>query len=416
MVVGAPARVGDRNGCVGLRVVYVTASYPSGSGEAFVAPELRALLDLGHDVRVAPVHPRGAKVQNDGPFQQRTWSATLFPGGLNRARQRVARARQMRSLPPLISLNRPRVTAKNLAVVAKGLWLAERAKEWNAEHIHAFWSSTPATVAWVASKATGIPWSFTVHRWDLYENNLIRQKLAEACFGRAISALGLRELEGLASNGSSARLLHVGVDLPESIPTLRIPPSPPKLLMPALLVPVKGHAIFLQAMAKIRRSGIEIGATCAGDGPLRARLVAETTRLGLQSCIDFPGMIPHRELLQRMWSGEWTAVVLASLSARRGQHEGIPVSLMEAMAARLPVIATRSGSVEELVTDDVGFLATPGDARELAKVIQALVASADQGAAMGIHGHERVLTHFDARKIARELSSLFSACSEAGSA
>jgi glycosyltransferase involved in cell wall biosynthesis len=88
------------------------------------------------------------------------------------------------------------------------------------------------------------------------------------------------------------------------------------------------------------------------------------------------------------------------------------VSLMEAMAARLPVIATRSGSVEELVTDEVGFLVKPGDAGELAAAIQGLAALSDQGGQMGINGHSRVLMDFNARKIARELSDWFSACRE----
>jgi colanic acid/amylovoran biosynthesis glycosyltransferase len=390
----------------------VTASFPYGPGEAFVAPELRALLALGHDVRLAPVHPRGSRFQGDDLLFEKTWKEGLFPGGARLAMQGFEAARQIRSFPPVISLNQPRVTLKNLTVIAKGLWLAQRAREWNAEHIHAFWSSTPATVAWVASRIAGVPWSFTTHRWDLYENNLIPRKLADACFGRAISALAVRRLEELSGGAKSARLLHVGVDVSERMASTPKRPVPPRLLMPALLVPVKGHAIFLEAMSQVRRAGHEARATCAGDGPLRARLVAETAQLGLQDLVEFPGVIPHRELLERMRAGEWTAVVLASLSTGGGQHEGIPVSLMEAMAARLPVIATRSGSVEELVTDEVGFLVKPGDAGELAAAIQGLAALSDQGGQMGINGHSRVLMDFNARKIARELSDWFSACRE----
>jgi colanic acid/amylovoran biosynthesis glycosyltransferase len=388
----------------------VTASFPYGPGEAFVEPELDALLALGHDVRLAPVHPRGARVQSEGPLRERTWSDGLFPGGVSLVRQSLTAARQIRSMPPVIALSQPRVTLKNLTVVAKGLWLAERAREWHAEHIHAFWSSTPATVAWVASRIARIPWSFTTHRWDVYENNLISRKLADTCFGRAISALAFRRVEELTGDVDTARLLHLGVDIAEPIARPRTPPIPPKLLMAANLVPMKGHAIFLEAMSQIRRAGSEMRATCAGDGPLRARLVAETARLGLQDRVEFPGVIPHRELLERMRAGEWTAVALASLATRRGQHEGIPVSLMEAMAACLPVIATRSGSVEELVTDDVGFLVKPGHAGELAAAIQRLIALPDQGGLMGTNGHDRILTDFDARKIAHELSDWFSAC------
>jgi glycosyltransferase involved in cell wall biosynthesis len=68
--------------------------------------------------------------------------------------------------------------------------------------------------------------------------------------------------------------------------------------------------------------------------------------------------------------------------------------------------------VEELVTGEVGFLVSPGNVVELTEAIQALVAIADQGRVLGMNGHDRVLAHFDARKIARELSDLFSGCRE----
>ena len=52
---------------------------------------------------------------------------------------------------------------KNLAVYPKGLWLARLAREWRADHIHAHWAATTATMALVASEFSGIPWSFTAH-------------------------------------------------------------------------------------------------------------------------------------------------------------------------------------------------------------------------------------------------------------
>ena len=88
--------------------------------------------------------------------------------------------------------------------------------------------------------------------------------------------------------------------------------------------------------------------------------------------------------------------------------EGVPVVLMEAMAAEVPVVATRIAGIPELVEDGVsGRLVPPGDAEALGAALRSLLDDADLRARMGAAGRQKVTDDFDIRTEARRLSQLF---------
>ena len=88
-----------------------------------------------------------------------------------------------RSFALLFRSRNPAILAKNILVFPKGLWLAKVARKWRADHIHAHWGLTTATMAMIASEATGIPWSLTLHRGDIAAANLLSLKTDKAACG-----------------------------------------------------------------------------------------------------------------------------------------------------------------------------------------------------------------------------------------
>ena len=91
----------------------------------------------------------------------------------------------------LLLRSRPSInTVRNLAVFPKALWLASVAAEWKADHIHCHWAGTTATMAMIASKLSGVPWSLTAHRSDIVSNNLLGAKARSATMVRAIAEDG----------------------------------------------------------------------------------------------------------------------------------------------------------------------------------------------------------------------------------
>jgi colanic acid/amylovoran biosynthesis glycosyltransferase len=103
------------------------------------------------------------------------------------------------------------------------------------------------------------------------------------------------------------------------------------------------------------------------------------------------------------------AVCLApSVTAADGDIEGIPVSIMEAMAAGLPVVSTRHSAIDELVEDGVsGFLAAEHDVPALTRSLAVLAADAGLRARMGAAGHAIIAREFDAGVLARRLEEVY---------
>ena len=108
--------------------------------------------------------------------------------------------------------------------------------------------------------------------------------------------------------------------------------APVRLLCVARLAPVKGHRYLLRALARLREAGLECELTLAGDGPERDALERQAAELGLADAVRFLGFQRQTEI--RTLYRWCDLMVLPSLS------EGIPISLMEAMACGRPVVAT----------------------------------------------------------------------------
>jgi len=363
-----------------MRLGLVSAKYPFGPKEPYLDTELRALAPRLDSVTVIPTSPttsqRGfADVPGDVVRLPLAGFSTFALAARTFAR------RPLRTLGTISALLRERypwrAKLKNLAVVPKGLAVAEVARARRLEHLHAYWLSTPATVAWIAARIAGIPFSATAHRWDVYEDNLSARKLRDAAFVRTISERGRRDL--LARTGgdpNKVSVVRLGVALP---PTGRVPVvagdswgrlpddgRPLRILCAAALVPVKGHAVLLAALALLRDRGVAFACTLAGDGPQRAGIAAAIAANALGDAVRLVGNVPHDELLAQVQRGDFDVSVIASVEGAGGLMEGVPVALIEAMAAGTVVVATDSGSVGELVDGTTGLLVPHSDPAALA--------------------------------------------------
>jgi glycosyltransferase involved in cell wall biosynthesis len=131
----------------------------------------------------------------------------------------------------------------------------------------------------------------------------------------------------------------------------------------ARLSPVKDHATLLRAVAELRRSLPSLHAVLVGGGPERERLESLARELGIADAVHFAGQRPPLPNLHHLFD----VSVLCSTS------EAFPNSVIEAMAARRPVVATSVGGVPDAVRDGVtGLLVAPGDASAIAAAIRRL--------------------------------------------
>jgi glycosyltransferase involved in cell wall biosynthesis len=159
---------------------------------------------------------------------------------------------------------------------------------------------------------------------------------------------------------------------------------PPRVVAVGRLAAPKDPITFVRALARVR--AMPFTAVIVGDGPDRPGVEAEIRAAGLGGVVELAG---ERRDVQRLLL-EADVFVLSSRS------EGAPLSILEAMAAGVPVVASSVGGVPEIVEDaTTGLLVPPGDAAALAAALERLLADAALRRRLGAAGRERVRERFD---------------------
>lgn len=394
-----------------MKIIYVTVRFPFGAQEGFLIPELQELVAQGHQLLIVPLRPGREVIHPDAAeFVACARQAPLLSLGILRdAATELWRRFQTaaRIIRPLILRRNLRPVAINAAVIPKGLWLSRVAREWGADHIHAYWASSVASAAWIAGECAGIPWSFTGHRHDIAQDNLLGDKMRQAAFVRVISESGLRMLPLADSDlGSKASVLHLGIPIP-AISVRGEKSGRLTILCPANLVAVKGHRYLIEAVALLRNAGVDVELWIAGDGELRGSIKRQIRDLRLRDRVRLLGQMQHDALLSLYRYSQVDVVVLPSVDLGNGQHEGIPVALMEAMAYAIPVVATETGGIPELIGGGAGLLIQPANPQALAGALTKLAESAALRRSLGLSGRKRVEQSFEITKMVKKLVRRF---------
>lgn len=174
-----------------------------------------------------------------------------------------------------------------------------------------------------------------------------------------------------------------------------LPADTPLVGIVGRLVPIKNHALFLEAAQRVRQSRPDAHFVIVGDGELRESLLAQTKALGLADAVTFTGFL--RDL--RPVYSDLELLVISS------DNEGTPVSIIEALAAGVPVVSTAVGGVPDLLDGGrLGTLVPPGNADALA---QAMVTALATSAADRSDLRQSVADQFGIARLVSDLSSLY---------
>ncbi|WP_353473411.1 glycosyltransferase [Salipiger sp. H15] len=393
------------------KIAYLTGEYPRAS-DTFIQREVAALRMLGHEVltcsirTTGPEHLVGPEQREEHARTFRVLAACRSPLRLLRAHARWLRhpSRYLRALS-LAWRTAPkgiRGRCFNLIYFAEAGVLASHLAEAGAQHLHNHIAKASCTVAMLASELSGIPYSFTIHGPDIFFEPLhwrIDEKARRARFVACISAFCRAQLMCFAAPGDWDRLhiVHCGIDPARYAPSAH---DGQDLLFVGRLAGVKGVPLLLRALASLAPRHPALRLRLIGDGPERAALEAMTRDLGIAGRTEFLGYRSQAEVAEALAGAD--VFVLPSFA------EGVPVVLMEALAAQVPVVTTRIAGVPELVEHGTsGLLVPPGDAEALAAALEVLLADPDRRRAMGAAGRARVEAEFDVTIEAAKLSALF---------
>jgi colanic acid/amylovoran biosynthesis glycosyltransferase len=390
-----------------MRLVIVSSRCPFGNREPYLLAELRELTRHFDTITVLPVHsPSGALQPLPNGAGALAWSF-VSPEILARAvRMFFSEPRRVFRVLTALARSHERGRLRNACVALKGVALAQWAIEHDIEHIHAYWLSTPATVAMIAGEIASIPWSATGHRLDIYKRNALDVKARSIKFVRTISARGTRDLTERAPDlGDRIVHLPLGAAVPDAPVAELARTGALRIVCPAGLAPRKGQMDVLEAMAMLRRRGVPLACTFAGEGP-REGLERRVRALGLTSCVTFAGFVPQKELHEKYRAGEFDVVVMASRGDEAGSvpTEGIPAALLEAMAHGIPIVTTRVGGIGELVDDGCGWITPPDDPGALADALAEAYEHPSEALARAAEAYLRVSARHDVRRQMRTLS------------
>ncbi len=397
-----------------MKIAYVTAQTPFGPGEAFILEEMLAVTELGVNLLIIPRNPSKEVFHKEGErlLGNTVWLPLLDKRiFFNFLKALLSRPHVWSIIGTIFHRSRTwKIAVKNLAILPKAVFVADSLRNEGVEHIHAHWGSTAATMAWIISELTGIPWSITLHRWDIKENNMLEEKIRSAKFVRCISENGRDELFNTIGRKyeNRVKVIHMGVRIPDNRLEPKTHRDVLRIVTPANLLEVKGHKFLVEACSILIERGVD-GFQCVfyGEGPLKDILVDMIKDGNLTEHIKLPGVIPHNELIEMYENHEIDIVVLPSITTVNGEHEGIPVALMEAMAAGVPVISTTTGGIPELLDSGAGILVPPEDSEALADAIQLLMEDSEMRSKVGAKGREKVEREFAISCVAKKLVSLF---------
>jgi glycosyltransferase involved in cell wall biosynthesis len=380
---------------------------------SFVFEEVAALREAGLQVEVASVfrpspasrwdRHYGSPVDYPAPGWS-SWAArSLRDGGA--APLQTAR---------IVRTAREEGAPLRLVALAAGLARRARAEGW--QHLHGSFATFPAWTAWAAAKLAGLPFSFTAHAYDLQEPRpWLSRLIGEASFVRAVSREGASRLSIDAARGRARPRVEVGylgVDVDRFRPGPTRSPGPPSVVSVARLGPTKGLEILIDAAADLARSKCCFRVEILGDGPLRSELEARVRALGVEDRVRLEGAVSRAEVARRL--GGATVFALPCTVIGAGRHDGLPVAILEAMAAGLPVVTTPVGGIPEaIVSGENGRMVRPGNSSALRLALDEILGDPALRRRLGSAARKTVLERFQLRDSAARLAAWIAESSSA---
>jgi len=304
--------------------------------------------------------------------------------------------------------------ARRLGHLVEASLLAKRCTATGVTHIHAHFGQSPATIAWFATELMNfgakraVRWSFTIHGFQDFVDEAVARldlKANSAAFVICVSDFTRSQLCRVTRPHLWERfhVVRCGIDLEQFALRAAKPfPRRPRIVTVGRLSSEKGQLILLRALAQLAENGIEAELLLIGGGPLTAAIEQEIIHLGLGDRVSLLGELTPAEVDIQLRGAD--IFCLPSFA------EGLPVSIMEAMAIGVPVVSTYIGGIPELAKDGKTALTVPaGNVEALAEALERMIAEPALRDSIIVAAREEVEKRHDRDRNAGKLARLFAA-------
>ncbi len=384
--------------------------------------EIHELEELGFHIQVVSLK----RNSYDGTFDPKAFrfrDRTLYPGpllwmrSLARSLVQIVTRSASRRLLGLTLRHSGRHLGKNLYILLFMVpEIARRLQRDGVSYVHANFASYQAYTAMAVHELTGIPFGFTVHAHDIFlDDFMIPEKVARATLVVSISRYNVDYMvREFGIPPERVQVVHCGVDLAEFSATQNGDTDVPLMLSVGRMDLMKGFDVLLEACALLRQHKT-FRCVMVGSGPELKNLQALAAHRDLAQVVEFRSGVPQAELVEL-----YRSCSLYLQPCRRtsvGMQDGIPATLMEAMAVAKPTISTYVSGIPELIQDGVeGRLVQPEDPVALCQAIRDLLDDPERRGRMGRAGRDKIEREFNIAVSARELATLIEDALSAGGA
>lgn len=390
-----------------MKVLYIVTAYDRHSGDGitpWLVETIRRLREVDVDVEVLAPAYRGLA---SGPVE-----------GITVHRFRYAPAAWETLTHDQTAPDRIRERPWYAALLPSYVWASSHkaralARTGRFDLVHVHWPLPHAIPGFAAKRAAGLPLVCTFHGVEL---TWARRQLP---FLVPALRRWIRHSDAVTANSSytAGMIRHVydrpvdripfGSTVAPAVgePRAYSPGIPFELLFVGRLVERKGLQHLLPALARLRARH-DVRLEVVGTGPLDGALRQQAGTLGLADAVRFHGFVDARELARRYASAH--AFVLPAVRDSKGDVEGLGVVLVEAGAHGLPLVASESGGIVDVVRDgETGLLVPPGDEQALAAAIQRLIQDPALGRRLGAAARDHVAAEFSWPAIVERLMTVY---------
>ncbi len=373
-----------------FNIGYLIPQFP-GQTHIFFWRELEALAQLGVTAQIFSTRPPPAGLISHD-WSEEAIGRTKYLG----------RIRPLRALHTLLRIS-PRIWLRDvmrepalikdlLICLAAADQLVRNCQEQDIDHVHVHSCGRAALIAALAHHLSGLTYSLTLHGPMSDYGIGQRLKWRNAAFGIVITRKLMSELPDQLASDRPERILVQGMGVDTNVLKRNTPYDPPlpgdpiRLFSCGRLNIVKGHQDLMQAVKILRDQGRNVRLEIAGEDDeggtgFHHDLLQVRADLGLEEHVTLLGAISAEAVRDKLWS--------AHIFALASWHEPLGVAYMEAMACGIPVIATNSGGVPELITDgENGLMVPPQNPTALAEAIQRICEDPDLARRLGQNGRK----------------------------